>query len=57
MFLQKHAVQRPETFLQRWESVATKYDIANMNVDSPPKHFKRVESHSELFAPFLKRKR
>ena len=50
-------VHRHETLLQRWERVAAKYDIANMNVDSPPKHFKRVESHSELFAPFLKRKR
>jgi len=57
MYLQKHLVQHPETFLQRWERVATKYDIVNMNIDSPPKHFKRVESHSELFAPFLKRKR
>lgn len=41
-------VHRPETFLQRWERVAAKYDIANMNIDSPPKHFKRVESHSVI---------
>jgi hypothetical protein len=53
-YLQKYAVHRPETFLQRWERAAAKYDIANMNIDSPPKLFKRVESHSELLGDLMR---